>query len=71
MVGAILKTFGRVSASTRPVPPSWVMEIETPAFLASCHVASTPVPSVTIETAPASIARLAFWTAVRAERWLS
>jgi len=47
------------------------MAIETPAWRASCQVASTPVPSVTIVTAPAPIARRVSSTAVRAERWLS
>ncbi len=70
-VGAIRKTFGRCSRSTRPFPPSYVMQIGTFALFATSHDASTPVPSSTIATAPSAIARRTLLSALRGDSALS
>ena len=56
-VGAIRKTFGRLTGSISPSPPWYVTASGMSASRASCHEASTPVPSSTIATAPSAIAR--------------
>ena len=63
-VGAMRKTFGRSTGSTRPTPPWYVMPIGRSASAAIRQEALTPVPSSTIATAPSASARRTFPTAV-------
>ena len=70
-VGAMRKTFGRLSGSISPSPPWYVTASGMSASRANCHEASTPVPSSTIATAPSAIALRTLRAAVLGDRPVS